>query len=431
MSAKKKVAKKKKRASRTAQAHLKQPDFRDYQALQFTQRKRGSIRLIMFHAPAEQILSWSSVGVLGPDTQGHQRETKQAKIEAVKKFFTVNDQNLIPTAVVVAFSKGAAKFTATTSDKSSGTISIRNTPTSANIVDGQHRVYGMRDFDPSTQVPIVALLDVDDVEKAFQFMVINNKSTRVAATHAKALLAQMKTTPLAERLREARISFDSEGIRDVDILNSDKDSPFYKLVDWTITEEASRTVQATAIEASLAYLSNLNVPELEDRDLRRNVFATVWKTVKKTWPEQWTVGSRLLSKVGVVCLTRFVIDTITKWSDSDLLKIDLSDPDDIARLTADIVKYIDPRFWTQPWAATASGGFDTNQGRERVVKALTQVYRNLRRGDEWFTDIDIIDPATKPEGDERPVQKPAKKNKHVKDTPPRKPPRGAQGRRGK
>jgi hypothetical protein len=202
----------------------------------------------------------------------------------------------------------------------------------------------------------------------------------------------MKGTRLADRLRGARLAFDAEGIRDVDILNTDKDSPFFSLVDWSITDESSRTVQATALEVSLAHLGNLSVPELDDRDVRRSVFATIWKAVKKTWPELWTQESRLLSKVGVVCLTRFAIDTITKWADSDQLQIDLLDLDQIDGLTRDILKYMDSRFWTQPWAATASGGFDTNQGRERVVKALTQLYRNGKRGEEWSTDIEIIEP---------------------------------------
>lgn len=52
---------------------------------------------------------------------------------------------------------------------------------------------------------------------------------------------------------------------------------------------------------------------------------------------------------------------------------------------------MDERFWTAAWAETAQGGFDTNQGRKRVVGALTQLHRNGRYKDEWYTDIDIID----------------------------------------
>ena len=92
-----------------------------------------------------------------------------------------------------------------------------------------------------------------------------------------------------------------------------------------------------------------------------------------------------------MCLTRFVMDTITKWSDSDQLEIDILDLDQIEELTKDILKYMDERFWTYPWASGASGGFDTNQGRERVVQALTQLYRNGKRELTWSTDIDIIE----------------------------------------
>jgi DGQHR domain-containing protein len=365
-----------------------------YDAFEFTQRNVAQSGLVIFHASVKDVLSWSTVGVLGPDSMGHQREKREAKVRAISKFLRADRRNIIPTAVVLAFTKGAAKFTRSPDHEASGfgVLSIVRKPESANIVGGQHRVYGMEEYNSETHVAIVGLLDADDLEKAFQFLVINNKSTKVPATHAKALLAKMKNTKLSERLRGARLAFDAEGIRDVDILNTDTESPFYNCIDWSTTEEDSRMVQATAIEASLSHLGNLSVPELDDRDVRRSVFSTIWKTVKTAWPDLWGNGSRLISKVGIVCLTRFIIDTITKWADSDELEIDILDPDQVEKQTIKILKYMDKRFWTQPWATTASGGFDTNQGRERVLKALTQLYRNGKREVEWSSDIEIIEP---------------------------------------
>ena len=303
----------------------------------------------------------------------------------------LSKKNIIPTAVIIAFTKGAATFEADGHGPGVGTLKIIKDPASANVVDGQHRLFGMEKFGPGTQVAIVGLLEADDAEKAFQFLVINNKSSRVPAKHAKAVLASMKSTDLAVRLQKGRLAFDAEGIRDVDILNTDDESPFYKTIDWSITDEDSRMVQATAIEQSLAYLGNLGVGELEDRDDRRAVFSAIWSTVKAKLPDLWVEKSRLISKVGIVCLTRFVMDMITKWADSDALEIDVLDLEQIEKLTNDILKYMDKRFWTQPWASTASGGFDTNQGRERVVQALTQLYRNGRRDVKWSTDIEIIE----------------------------------------
>lgn len=70
-------------------------------------------------------------------------------------------------------------------------------------------------------------------------------------------------------------------------MNSDPDSPFHECIDWSTTPEPKRLVQATAVELSLAYLSGLQVPEFEDRDVRRSVFLTIWKAVKEKWPALW------------------------------------------------------------------------------------------------------------------------------------------------
>jgi hypothetical protein len=100
----------------------------------------------------------------------------------------------------------------------------------------------------------------------------------------------------------------------------------------------------------------------------------------------------LVSKVGIFCLTRFIADRISQWADSDDLEIEITDLDQIKGLTEKILSHMDAKFWTTPWAERASGGYDTNQGRDRVITALTQLYRNGRREIAWYTDIDIIDP---------------------------------------
>jgi len=263
----------------------------------------------------------------------------------------------------------------------------------ATIVDGQHRLFGIDLYDPNMEVAVVGLLEADLVERAFQFLVINNKSSKVPTTHTKALLAKMKATSLAKRLKGARLSFDAEGIKDVDLVNSDPESPFHNSIDWTTTPQATRFIQATAIELSLSYLSGLQLAEFEDRDIRRSVFLTIWKTVKGTWPKLWKKDSRLVSKVGIFCLTRFIADRISQWADSDELDIEVTDLAEIELQTKKILGYMDQRFWSSPWAEKSSGGYDTNQGRDRVLAALTQLYRNGRKDLDWYTDIDIVDPA--------------------------------------
>lgn len=368
---------------------------REYPALSFRQRGTRAPELVMFHAPVKEVLEWAAIGALSPDKVGPQREKKEARVQAISKFLSADEINTIPTALILAFATGKASFKkskVSTSNSSVGVITIpSSTDYAATIVDGQHRLFGIDSFDPNMQVAVVALLDADPVEQSFQFLVINNKSSRVAATHTKALLAKMKDTKLATRLKSAKLAFDVEGINDVDLINSDPDSPFFKSIDWTTTPAVNRMVQATSIELSLDYLGGLGIAEFDDRDVRRSVFLVIWKVVKAEWKKIWKKDSRLVSKIGIFCLTRFIADRITNWADSDELNIVVTDLEQIETQTRKIIQYMDTRFWTTPWAEKAQGGFDTAQGRERVMSAITQLFRNGRRDIAWYTDIDIID----------------------------------------
>lgn len=361
----------------------------DFSAFKFRQRGEFAPEVVVFCAPVGKILEFAAVEELTPSTRGPQREQKKARVVAIKKFLDADPKNTIPTALILAFMPGKAKF----KSSQGGVLTVDwQAGAAATVVDGQHRLFGIASYDPTMEVAVIGLLDADHVERAFQFLVINNKSSKVPATHTKALLAQMKATSLAKRLKGARLSFDAEGIKDVDLVNSDPDSPFYNTVDWTTTPKPNRFVQATAIELSLSYLSGLQLVEFEDRDVRRSVFLTIWKTVKATWPKLWKKDSRLVSKVGIFCLTRFVADRISQWADNDDLEIEVTDLSEIETQTKKILSYMDQRFWTAPWAEKSSGGFDTNQGRDRVLSALTQLFRNGRKDLDWYTDIDIVDP---------------------------------------
>jgi DGQHR domain-containing protein len=358
-----------------------------YSAFSIQQQTDTSPTLVIFTAKVSEIQKWASVKALGPKSWGPQREGKEARVEAIENFLRSDPINTIPTAIIVAFEPGLARF-------NNGILEIDDNAGAATIVDGQHRLMGMSQFNPEIEAPIVGLLDTSEVEQAFQFLIINNKSSKVPVTHLKALLASKRGTDLDARLKKARIAFNAQGITDVDLVNSIPDSPFFEKIDWTITTQNDRWVQATAIEQSLDYIGELGIPELTDRDITRSVFLKIWTTIKDHFPKLWVKDSRLISKVNIMSLTRFIIDLITSWADNEDVDIEITDLNQIATQTQKIIKHMDSSFWTTDWAEKARGGFDTAQGRDRYHAALVQLYRNGRRGLPWYTDIEIIDRAT-------------------------------------
>ena len=64
------------------------------------------------------------------------------------------------------------------------------------------------------------------------------------------------------------------------------------------------------------------IPEFEDKDTLIDYFFTLWKEVKTTWRDLWVAESKLLSKVGIVCMTQYVTNSVA--SSYDLAQLDIT-----------------------------------------------------------------------------------------------------------
>lgn len=373
------------------------PDY-FYEGFLFNQRAGAPApSFLCFAAPAQEVVVWAEAEPLGPESWGPQRSQSDSRVRAISNYLNSDNRNTIPTAIILAFDAAYVNVEDLEDPLPRPgikcvRINVLAAPDgryrAASILDGQHRLAGVCAYAGEMLVPVVALFGADRVEQAFQFLVINNKATRVPSAHTKALLARLKDTDLSKRLQGARIGLNAQDISDVALVNSDTESPFYQHVDWPTTPEPQRLVQATAIESSLNYVEGLRVPEFADSDVRRAFFLTLWREVKKTWPALWREKSRLISKVGIIVLTQYLADTLAKWADSEDIELILTDESQVTEHVGKILKYMDPLFWEAPWV---EGGYDTQQGRQRIYAGLETLYRNGRRGNDWYDDIGFID----------------------------------------
>lgn len=362
-------------------------------------RQRGvgddAVTLATFTAPVGEVLQWAVVDRLRVDGEGHQRLRNVAKVRAIRRFLALDHRNTIPTAVTVAL-RGLPDI----NEDSVDICATLQVPADGEpigvVIDGQHRLYGMSEFDPTMRVNVIALINPSDEEIAFQFLVINNKASKVATDHLKLLALTYSDAGLRERLRTARMVLGRHASL-VGVVDSATDSPFYAAVEWPAEEvpgeEGTRKnlVLPAAIEQALGVIAQKNLPDLADDDALIEFFFTLWKAVKEEWSDLWAAGSRLLAKVGVVTLTTFVIDDLTPLADRGA--IDLSDPTVVDVEIRKILGSLTPAFWTSEWAAKS---LDTSAGRQLVVDALIQVRRNVRRGVPWHADVSLIDTPDSP-----------------------------------
>lgn len=236
-------------------------------------------------------------------------------------------------------------------DENSNKLKIRKDDKVAKILDGQHRIEGLRYsmehpnlFDQPLEnfdlnVTIFVDLDIDD--QAQIFSVINKAQTKVN----KSLVYDL--FEYAKHRSPQKTSHDI-----VRLLNKEIDSPFYKKIKilGTAEDKDSETLaQATFVELIMAYISS---NPMSDRDLLRkshffnkypinkltkkeeiekyifrNLFIdekdeiivmNIWnyfKVVQNKWPISWnsnTEGNILNKSTGLIALMKFMRPVINK-----------------------------------------------------------------------------------------------------------------------
>lgn len=359
-----------------------------YSAIFSRQRAGVGPLLASFVAPAGDVAAWAEIDRLKHEGTGHQRLRSESRVRAIARFLQQDERNTIPTALVVALQIPDLDEPPT-GECATITIPADVDPLPGLVIDGQHRMYGVGTYDPDLPLNVVALINPEDEEIAFQFLVINGKASKVPTDHVKLLALHYEDEDLADRLKTARMVLGRHTF--VGVVDNSPESPFYQSVEWPTEPTAAdadrmNLIRPASVEQAVAAIQKKNLPDLADDDSLIEFFFTLWRAVKDRWPDLWTPDSKLLQKVGLVTLTTFVIEDLVPLADRG--DIDLADPDATRKEIEDnILNYLDPEFWKREWAAKS---LDTSAGRQLVVEALTTMRRNLRRGVNWDADLHLL-----------------------------------------
>ena len=369
-----------------------------YYVLQYRQRGQVSSPFVVFHASASEVAAWADVDRLEPNNPtGAQRPLRELKVKKVQRFLGANARNTIPTAVVVALDQAAVKFEGNADGNGGGehgflTIEVRPGRKPGLIIDGQHRVHGIKSFQPDMHLNIVAIIGGDDMERAFQFVVINNSATKVPKTHIQALNLQFDPEKLNKRLLEsAGVTLGLTEQKYDDLQSLDVAQPFLHLIDWPTNKDGF--VQARAIQGALAETRE-RASSLGIEDLERDVFLAMWQVIKSMYPKAvWDryPGSRLLQNVSIVALTVFLLETMVARQRMADVPVDFSDTQEIADVVRRVLGRVPAEFWTTDWKLTE---LDTSSGRQKLLDELGMIDSNVRYGRPWFENLTLIDPSS-------------------------------------
>jgi DGQHR domain-containing protein len=363
----------------------------EYNGLLISQAAKGPA-FFAFSDTASEILKWADVKRTYDTRRGAQRLFSKSHAKSIKNFL-LDDHNVIPTAVILALPKDTyvvEKYDVTGVDLSSKTsfatlrISVDGVNKVGTVIDGQHRLLALE----GTPAPLLVsvLLDVDTVEEAIQFVVINNKAKRVPSDLVKAIIAEMPVADrgkFEKRVERIRLSLGSYH-NALNILFSDNASPFKGLLDWDLNRKGKRIVKPLALETGLKRIMlDLRFPEL-DLDDAVQIFASLWRGVKSAYSQTVNVWgpapSKLLSKAVIVALTDYFVERINLKLEEGF---DPTDLDAVSKYSEDTIKGIPAEFWLITWARKS---LDTSAGRDLIKEAIS----NMKRAEAMGHDEEIL-----------------------------------------
>ncbi|ACO33955.1 MULTISPECIES: DGQHR domain-containing protein [Acidobacterium] len=353
-----------------------------------------SPQFAIFAAPAGEIVQWAAIRRRIETNEGTQRALNQSKRAAVKRFLDKDPRNSIPPAITVTLRVEPHQIAVVDTSHNFALITLelpdnvqdQNKP--GLIIDGQHRLFGIDAYSHDCLVNVVALLNVDDLETAFQFLVINNKVTPVQPDHIRTLALDYQEGDLSQRLKTARLTLHSN-LPYVGIMDTDENSPFRGVLRLLAAGEdpEQRFVPPAAIENAITIIQKKEVPELKSEDALCEFFYAIWGSLKEEeWAELWEPNSKLMTKSGIMAMTSFVTDALIARYDyaGDL---DVSDPVKVREQVKLILDYQTAQFWKSEWTIKIS---DAVVVRTKIVESLTKIYRNMRAGNTWSEEVDLV-----------------------------------------
>lgn len=108
--------------------------------------------------------------------EGVQRELSKDRVAKISKFCKEADA-VFPTSIVVSVDKGIPYSI----DKEAHTLYIPDNAIIGDVIDGQHRLWGIKEsrLESNFDLPVVLMFDLEIAEKAYVFSIINSTQTKV------------------------------------------------------------------------------------------------------------------------------------------------------------------------------------------------------------------------------------------------------------
>ena len=271
------------------------------------QRSEGAPKQFSLVAPVDLLTSVLTVSRRAENKSGYQRKENRSKIRKIVKYLET-DTGVLPNAITVAFDesrKGATvKFV---SRKRDGLVEYGDLVVSFSngkpglIIDGQHRFLVARIAYPEMPIAVSGLLDADRFTQLVQFVIINNRATRVSGGHLNVLMADVAKLEGSQKARfdEYLKQLGLTEIRDADVVAylNEKDGSFEGLLDFpdnpygfVSSTELARLVAQSRKNGVLSKATRDGSLGTDSEEIFDNLCAGIRQRFKRLWETE--VGQR-------------------------------------------------------------------------------------------------------------------------------------------
>jgi DGQHR domain-containing protein len=232
--------------------------------------------------------------------EGYQRNLSKQRASDIARYID-RENGCIPNSILVNLEDGA------TYDEKTQVLRIPNQPKAAWVIDGQHRMFGLRQAKTAYDLVVTAFLGLDVSEQAKQFKLINSKQKGVPTSLLYDLLDLTKDgTYVQQRGHELATR-----------LNDDPESPWYGQIDLIGSGDGliTQTRVVTAVESLISDRGALfQYSEEEQYGILKNYFTAIKTLFPADWGNKHSVLTKalgfsawliLLPQVLTICLQRF------------------------------------------------------------------------------------------------------------------------------
>lgn len=325
--------------------------------------------------------------------EGYQRRFNPHKIRAIKNFMEINKNNIIPNNIIIAIGKELNPII------KGDTLEFKFNPEKyaiekALIIDGQHRLYGLNEYSANSKVLITALIDIDIIDQAFQFVVINNKAQSAKLIDVKAVInAVAFRDKLQERFIEVGIRYGNTSTI-LDFFDKNKDSPFKGLLDWDLNKN-HRIIQLKALEDIFKYTQK-NIPTFQEEDdlTILNFLNIIWTLIKNNFEDEWQKAidtkhkdSNLLKKSTIIALTEYIVSESKSAQRYAGFSFETFEESTIKNKVLEQTIFKLPKeFFTRNW----KGGLDTSGGKELIQESIERIIDNIENNISWESNVIVL-----------------------------------------